>query len=119
MMLLLFTLTVAMSGCSWEDDNFLGTWESFAYSDGYNEYELSYYERVTYSFYNDGTGFYVQNNGLRTQFYWTEYSRGHLYLRHSDGLTQDFYYRFDRGDMIMSESPGFYTYTVLRYRGHY
>ena len=85
----LFTLllmSVMLSGCEFDDrDDFLGTWESYAECDGYEEYEQYAYERTTYSFYADGTGYYIQNN-LRTTFYWDRLSSRHLYLRHSDGL---------------------------------
>ena len=110
---------VCLSGCNWTDDDFLGTWESYAYYDGYEEYNIYGIDRVRYTFYDDGTGLYVQNNGLRTHFEWHEYRYGHFYLRHSDGLTEDLYYRFDRGDLIMSDSPNFYTYTVYRYSSYY
>ncbi|GEM_PF-3098927 len=116
----LFTLllmSVMLSGCEFDDrDDFLGTWESYAECDGYEEYEQYAYERTTYSFYADGTGYYIQNN-LRTTFYWDRLSSRHLYLRHSDGLVEDFYYRYDRGDMLVSADPTFYTYIIYRYVG--
>ena len=117
-LMMLLVMTLAVSSCGFESNDFLGTWESFAYFDGYEEIGLYDYERVSYSFYNDGTGFYVQNN-LRTQFYWDEYSHGHLYLRHSDGLTEHFYYRYDRGDMLVSGDRSFSTYTVFAFTGRY
>ena len=122
---LLVLVALSLNACNWDDDDFLGTWESYAYCDGYDEYELYDYERVVYAFYNDGTGYYSQydsyyNRWYTTDFRWDEYSHGHLYLRHSDGLTEDFYYRFDHGDMLVSESPSMYTYTVFSYQGrHY
>ena len=116
---LVLVLALALGACRWEDDDFLGTWESYAYFDGYDEYELYLDERSTYSFYRDGTGFYSQL-GYRNEFVWDEYNRGHLYLRHSDGDVEDFYYKFSRGDMLVSPTPSFRTYTVFRYRGsHY
>ena len=119
--MMLLVMTLAVSSCGFEKNDyldFLGTWDSYAYFDGYDEYELYNSERVSYSFYDDGTGFYIQNN-LRTQFYWDEISRGYLRLHHSDGLTEDFYFRFDRGDMLVSDSRSFYTYYVFAYAGRY
>ncbi|MBO4870782.1 MAG: hypothetical protein J5565_02220 [Muribaculaceae bacterium] len=115
---MLLLMTFAVNSCGFEEDDFLGTWESYAEYNGYEEYELYDYERVIYAFYNDGTGFYTQS-GRRTQFYWDELSRGHLYLRHSDGLTEDFFYRFDRGDMLVSTDRSFRTYQVFAYIGRY
>ncbi|MBO7609393.1 MAG: hypothetical protein J6S96_04245 [Muribaculaceae bacterium] len=113
----LLMLSVMLSGCGWDDrEDFLGTWESYAYCDGYDEYEQYDYERVTYAFYDDGTGYYIQES-LRTTFYWDRIGSRHLRLRHSDGLTEDFYYRFDRGDMLMSSNNSFHEYLVFRYIG--
>lgn len=116
-LIVLLLMSVMLAGCEFDDrDEFLGTWDSFAYFDGYDEYEQYDYERTTYAFYADGTGYYIQDN-LRTTFYWDRMSSRHLYLRHSDGLVEDFYYRFDRGDMLVSADPSFHYYTVYRYVG--
>ena len=110
-------MSVMLTGCGLDDkDEFLGTWESYAFCDGYEEFEQYDYERMTYCFYDDGTGYYIQGT-IRTTFYWDKMSGRHLYLRHSDGLTEDIYYRFDRGDMLMSGEPSFHTYTVFQYVG--
>lgn len=121
---LLMILALAFSGCDWEDDDFLGTWESYAYYDGWDEFELYNDERCSYSFYRDGSGRYTQIDPVTRRYYstdfiWDEYSRGHLYLRHSDGEVEDFYYRFSRGDMLVSSSPSFHTYYVFSYRGNH
>ncbi|MBQ7691517.1 MAG: hypothetical protein IJT30_10075 [Muribaculaceae bacterium] len=115
---ILLLMAVALVSCEWEDDDFLGAWESYAYNDGHGEYELYDNDRSTYVFYSDGTGYYSQWN-FSTDFRWSEYSYGHLVLHHSDNLVEDFYYRFDRGDMLVSGDRSFYTYTVFSYRGRH
>ena len=99
----LFTLllvSITLTGCGFDDrEDFLGTWESYIYCDGYDEYELYPDERVTYTFYEDRMGYYTQGN-LSIPFEWYKEGRNHLILRYSDGLTEDFFYQFDGPDMI-------------------
>ena len=111
-MAMLLLMTFALSGCGFDEDDFLGTWESYAEYDGYEEYELYDYERESYTFYNDGTGIYVHNN-IPSYFRWTELSRGHLLLQHDNYLDEDFFYRFDRGDMLVCTDRMFHTYRVF------
>ena len=116
----LFTLilvSIMLTGCGFDDrDDFLGTWESYAYCDGYAEYELYDDEVVSYAFYEDGMGYYIQGN-LRTTFEWYREGRNHLRLRHSDGLVEDLYYRFDGRDMLISNESYFDHYYVMAYVG--
>lgn len=115
-------MAMSLSSCDerfWRDD-VLGTWGLIAYSDEYNEYSVGYHDYMyeEYVFYEDGSGFYTSNSGVRTQFYWDEYSSRHLVLKHSDGMVEDFYYRYDRGDLVMSHDPSFvyyYVYERIRY----
>ena len=121
----LLLLAVLVGGCELVEDDFLGTWESYAYYDGYEETGLYPDEYCTYAFFRDGTGIYSRQNSINgrmyeTDFRWQELSRGHLYLRHSDGEVEDFYYRFRGGDMLVSSTPSFHTYMIYAYRGrHY
>ncbi|MBR5102622.1 MAG: hypothetical protein IK092_05815 [Muribaculaceae bacterium] len=113
--LLIVALLVPLFSACDEFDTapYLGTWGLVAYGENGHEWEASYgsdYEE--YVFYDDWTGFFSNGMGVRTQFYYDERGSRHLYLRHSDGITEDIYYRFDRGYMIMSNNSSFYSYRV-------
>ena len=120
-LIMLALIGVAFSSCVYEHDPyydapFLGTWESVAYGEGNYEYDLRYGEWHRYVFYSDGTGFYNQEDGLRTKFYWDEYPPNKIELRHSDGLREHLYYDFDRRYLLLSTVPNFYTYFVYEPR---
>ena len=55
-LMMLLVMTLAVSSCGFESNDFLGTWESFAYFDGYEEIGLYDYERLTYSVSSGGSG---------------------------------------------------------------
>ena len=112
-LLVLLVVSVMLSGCGFEDDyeEILGMWDSFAFYDGYEEYEQNEYERDTYTFYRDGTGIYLHGT-TRTSFSWEMVGNRHVFLRHSDLMDEDFYYRFDGRYMLVSGDRYFNTYTV-------
>lgn len=118
-LLVLVVLSIGLNSC-YEDrpyyEPFLGTWESVSYVENDYEYPLRHGEWHRYIFYSDGTGYYEQEDGLRTRFYWDEYSGHRLELRHSDGLNEYLYYDFDRRYLLLSTHSNFRTYFVYEPR---
>lgn len=113
MIVLIMGLTFA--SCDFRDEPyydapFLGKWESVRYGEGKYEYDIRLGEYHRYTFYSDGTGAYVQEDGLRTRFYWDEYGYNRIELRHDDGLRETLYYDFDGRYMLLSTQSSFYTY---------
>ena len=98
------------------DEPFLGTWEAVSFVEYDREYDLRPGEWHRYVFYSDGTGAYEQAGGLRTRFYWDEYGRERIELRHNDGLHETLYFDFDRaGYLLLSTYHDFRTYFVYHW----
>ncbi|MCQ2288924.1 MAG: hypothetical protein MJZ74_07475 [Muribaculaceae bacterium] len=117
-LMIVLMMGLSFSSCEFHepyyDAPFLGAWESIQYGEGNYEYDLRLGEYHRYTFYRDGTGAYVQEDGLRTRFYWDEYGRDRLELRHDDGLRETLYYDFDGPYMLLSTRSNFYTYYLYR-----
>ena len=95
--------------------HFYGTWESISFVQNGIEYSIGYGDYETYSFFDDGTGIYTNELGGRMDFYWDEYDYDQLKLRYFNGETVWVYYRFDRGDLLMTRDASWWNYWVYRY----
>lgn len=109
-------VTLVFTSCEirefYDDAPFLGTWEAVQYGEGRYERNLYPDEYHRYVFYRDGTGVYSQSDGLRTRFTWDERYPDRLYIHHSDGLDEYYYYDFDERYLLLSQQSNFYTYFV-------
>lgn len=98
------------------DEPFLGTWDAVSYVEYDREYDLRPGEWHRFAFYSDGTGAFEQADGLRTRFYWDEYGRERIELRHNDGVRETLYFDFDRaGYLLLSKYRDFRTYFVYHW----
>ena len=115
-LMMIVMLGVTFNSCDFRDDPyydapFLGSWESVSYVEGNYEYDLKYGEYHRYTFYSDGTGVYIQEDGLRTRFFWDGY-RDKIELRHDDGVREIVYFDFDGRYLLLSQRSSFYSYYV-------
>lgn len=97
----------------------LGSWESISYVDNNREYSIPYGEYEVFSFYDNGTGRFIDEFGHRTDFYWTEYGRSEVEIRYFTGEIVRAFYDFSRGDLLMTTDASWRHYTVYRYTNAY
>ncbi len=121
-MLALATMLVALSSCSRDYDYYrhsdlLGRWEKVSVIEDGREYELVRGEYEQYIFYDNGTGWYQNEMGTRVDFYWDERGYDKVEIRFRDGIIEALYYEFDRGDLILWDTPSRLNGRVFQYTG--
>ncbi len=117
-LLTIVTLMVTLTGCGndYRYSDLLGRWELVSVIENEYEYELERGEYEEYTFYDNGTGIYLNEFGTRVDFYWDEYSRK-VDIRFSDGIIEHLYYEFDRDYLILYDTSSRRNGRVFRYAG--
>lgn len=112
----LLAITIGLNSCVDEPyypyAELAGSWYAYSsvegnvevpiYADTYDQYEFSDY---------DYRGYYTSNQ-VRTEFVYEYIGPHHIYIRHSDGFSEDFFWQFDGEYLLVSSDPSFYRYRV-------
>lgn len=113
--LVLAVLMLSLNSCDERHryhDPILGSWEAVSYVEGNYEYNINPQAYHRYSFYEDGTGIYVDDRGYRYDFIWDYGGSYQLRLRYHDGSVDWLYYDFDGRYLLLSTDYDFFSYYV-------